>query len=112
MIGKQIMMTNTAMIQIIKGIVALLTDNTSIFAIDEATNRFRPTGGVRTPILKLTAIMTPNKIGSIPNAKMVGKKIGVKIIKIETASKNIPAISRIMLMSTSTVTGLFEIDKI
>lgn len=73
-----------------------------------ATNRFTPSGGVQNPIAKLTVKMTPNKIGSIPNANATGKRIGVRIIIDEMVSMNMPTKSKNRFITNSTTIGLSE----
>ena len=69
------------------------------------TNKTDPTGGVQSPIHKLSTIMIPNWIGSIPKAVTTGKNIGVKIstagvisIKIPTKRRSIFIIKRIIIL--------------
>jgi hypothetical protein len=52
---------------------------TLVFAICDAMNRFKPTGGVNIPIARLTIMMIPKCTGSNPKLSAIGKRIRVKI---------------------------------
>src|SRR5699024_9366488 len=59
-------------------------------AIQHKTNNEVPTGGVNKPIANVHNIMIEKCIGSTPISAVIGYKIGTKINKFGTVSKNIP----------------------
>ena len=67
-----------------KGKSGFTTFSTLVLATLIPTNNTDPTGGVQSPIHKLTTIIIPNWTGSIPIDFTIGKKIGVKIKKLLT----------------------------
>ena len=77
-----------------------------------ATNRLTPIGGVTNPIARLTTMITPNWIGSIPMASTIGRRIGVRIRIAGVVSMTIPTISRNMLMISRIATGLWKLFRI
>ena len=95
-------MINTA----ICGIRYLNICGTLIFAIDAVTNRHTPSGGVTIPIVKLTAIIMPKWIGSIPATRINGKNNGVKIDTALIVSINVPEISKTTLIINNNNNGL------
>ena len=69
-----------------------------VFAIPTPTNNTDPTGGVQSPIQRLSMRIIPKWVGSIPKEVTMGRKIGVKISTAGVASINIPTANRITLI--------------
>jgi hypothetical protein len=61
---------------------------TLVFAICNAMNRFRQTGGVDIPIARLTIMMIPKCTGSNPKLSAIGNRIRVKI-RIAAAARKL-----------------------
>ena len=76
------------------GRTALHISLNDIFAMSETMNNPNPTGGVKSPINKLSTITTPKWIGSILNLIRIGMTIGAIIIRRGVGSKMQPAIKR------------------
>ena len=60
----------------IKGMAALTVSSNVTPAMGLVTKRTIPKGGVDSPITKLTHMMTPMWIGSMPNTQAIGASIG------------------------------------
>ena len=82
-----------------------------VFAIPTPTNRTEPTGGVQSPIQRLSISTIPKWIGSIPKEVTMGRKIGVKMSTAGVASINIPTTSRITFIIKRIMTLLSLTDK-
>ena len=92
-----------------KGISGLITFDMVVFAIPTPTNKTEPTGGVQSPIQRLSIRTIPKWVGSIPKSVTMGRKIGVKIstagvasIKTPTANKMTLIIKRMMILLSLT----------
>ena len=102
-------MSNKAIIIAInRGKRGLITRSILVLAIPIPTKRTEPTGGVHNPIQRLSTIMIPNCIGSIPKDLTTGRKIGVKINTAGVISINIPTKSsnKLMMMRMKTLLSL------
>ncbi|MOA07072.1 hypothetical protein D3C78_1267500 [compost metagenome] len=62
-----------------------------------ATNSTEPTGGVISPIPRLTIMIIPKCTGSIPSELVTGKSTGVKIRISGAMSISVPISSSMML---------------
>ena len=102
------MTINAMTIAKMNGIIAIDIRSIESLDIPEATNRFKPTGGVNKPISAPITKMIPKCIGSIPNWVTTGRKSGVKIIKIESVSIKVPAISTIRPIKRRIINGLLD----
>ena len=69
-----------------------------VFAMPTPTNNTEPTGGVQSPIQRLSIRTIPKCVGSIPKAVTTGRKIGVKINTAGVASIKTPTAKRIKLI--------------
>jgi len=72
------------------------TDRTNLSyetsAMPFTTKRSNPTGGVMSPMDRLTTMMRPKKMGSIPAAKAIGNNSGVNMVIAADAFRKHPAI--------------------
>ena len=82
-----------------------------VFAIPTPTNNTDPTGGVQSPIQRLSIRIIPKWVGSIPKEVTMGRKIGVKMSTAGVASINIPTTSRITFIIKRIMTLLSLTDK-
>ena len=101
-------MTNSTAIDATKNGMAdkaIFSNGTS--AMGEATNRQTPNGGVARPILRLTVMMIPKWIGSIPILCAKGNKIGVKSIIAANVSIMVPMNRRRRFISNRIKTLFF-----
>ena len=71
----------------------------------QATNSAGPTGGVISPMPRLTISTMPNCTGSIPSALTTGRKIGVPIMISGAMSMKVPSTSRMTLISSKVMIG-------
>src|SRR5699024_10791054 len=74
------------------------------------TNKFKPTGGEISANSMFIIIITANHIGSNPRVVITGYNIGSEINKIETVSKNIPKINKVILIMMNTSQGETSIE--
>ncbi|MNC92970.1 hypothetical protein D3C83_94970 [compost metagenome] len=68
----------------------MTTSTRGIFEVPLTANRFRPTGGVTTPISTLSVIMMARCTGSILSAMAIGNTTGTVRSTIATPSTNMP----------------------
>ena len=94
------------------GMACLAISMTDTSVSELATKRLTPIGGVTKPMARLTTMITPNWIGSMPIASMIGKSIGVRIKMAGVVSITIPTISKNKLITRSIITGLLKLFKI
>lgn len=69
------------------------------FAILHDTNKEVPIGGVKSPMESVHNIIIEKCIGSTPISAVIGYKIGTKINKLGTVSKNMPPIVIIKIIT-------------
>ena len=79
-----------------------------IFATAAPTNRLQPYGGEHKPIARLTDMITPNWIGSMPRVCTVGSNRGAMTIIAGTVSRNSPMTSKIALISSKMMIGFSD----
>jgi len=84
-----------------KGKIALLIFSMDSPEIMEEANKQQPTGGVASPVIKLTHMKIPACNGSIPNISKTGNKTGVTIIKAGMESINMPKKNNNTLISNN-----------
>jgi len=77
-----------------KGSIALVICSSFISPIAHAMKRHTPTGGVVSPITRLSTMITPKWSGSTPILFIRGSNTGVKIISEAVVSMNVPTISK------------------
>lgn len=88
----------------IHGRSALTSFCTGTSPILDITNKTRPKGGERTPIIRFNTMMIPNCTKFTPKAAKSGIRIGVKIVMADVVSINIPTTKRkILTMINSSV---------
>ena len=92
-----------------KGTVARASFSMGILVSPDATNRLMPMGGVTIPMARLQVMMIPKWMGSTPKAVATGTIMGVRIMMLGMLSMNIPQISMMMFMISSTTYLLSEI---
>jgi hypothetical protein len=80
--------------------------------IPDTTKRSSPTGGVIQPIDRFTIISTPKNIGSIPNDRATGKRIGTNITTAAEAFIRVPTNNNNTFTSIKKTIGLLLIDVI
>ena len=88
------------------GIAFLAISMTGTSVSELATKRLTPIGGVTKPIARFTIMITPNWIGSMPIASMIGSRIGVRIRIAGVVSITMPTISKKQLSTSRIDTGL------
>ena len=88
--GKNITSSSTLRSPRKNGMVPLSTCGSGIFDVPLTANRFRPTGGVTTPISTLSVTRMARCTGSIMSAMAMGKTTGTVRITIATPSTNMP----------------------
>lgn len=99
--------TNSTINKVItKGNISFI--NSWIFksSSEQVKNIIDPNGGVTPPIIILTTITIPKCSGSIPIFNAAGIKSGASIIIAAPPSINIPTISRMIFMKSSSDHGL------
>src|SRR6516165_8291199 len=69
--------------------------------IARAANRFKPNGGIYSPMLKLTAMMIPKCSALTPAASTTGSRSGVRIKIAAGGSRKLPAINYPVLTNNS-----------
>ena len=94
------------------GIIALEIASIERPEIPDPTNKLTPNGGVMNPIAKLTTMIIPKWIGSIPMFTAIGSKIGVKIMIAANVSIKQPTINSNNVISKMIIIGFSEIDNI
>ena len=75
-----------------QGIIPFDISSIDILPIPHATYRLTPTGGVNSPIARLTIMTVPRWIGSIPSCNATGANSGVKMYSADVESRKHPAI--------------------
>src|SRR5690606_24769534 len=82
----------------------LMTFSMVVLAIPTPTKSTEPTGGVQSPIQRLSTITMPNCMGSIPSSVTIGRKMGVNMstagvmsIKMPTNNNNKLIINKITI---------------
>ena len=89
-----------------KGMSGRITLEIVVFAILTPTNSIEPTGGVQIPILRLSIMMIPKWIGSIPKSVTIGRNIGVKMSTAGVISIKVPTNKSTKLINNKMITGL------
>ncbi|MBA7617398.1 hypothetical protein ES703_24712 [subsurface metagenome] len=82
-----------------------------VLAILQPTKSTLPTGGVHSPMQRLSTMTMPKWMGFIPSWTTTGRKMGVKINTAGVISMNVPTMSRNTLM-ISRMTILLSVSAI
>ena len=71
----------------------------------QVTNKQTPKGGVHIPMVRFTATTRPKCMRSMFKAFTNGRNKGTKIVIALVVSINVPAMSRIMLITMNAIQG-------
>ena len=77
-----------------------------VFATPTPTKSTAPTGGVHSPMQRLSTMMIPKCTGSMPRSTATGRKMGVKMSTAGVMSMNVPTTSSTRLIMSRMATGL------
>ena len=108
MLGMNVTKISAIIIAIKNGNSGFIISDTDTLATPAPTNNIVPTGGVQSPIHKLSTMMIPKCTGCIPNSVTTGKNIGVNISIAGVISIKVPTISNVIFISKNSHRGTYQ----
>ena len=108
--GIYVIMSTESSMEIQNGIMAGVNFAIDVLPMPQPMKRHVPTGGVQSQMHRFAIIMMPNWMSVMPNSRMIGRKIGVKIRTAGVMSMKAPTTSRSRLMKSRMTTVLEDRD--